>query len=91
MMGGYYNGYSPGTMMNGSGAWGVVMFVIGILLFLMIVAGIVLIFWALTRGTSHKSPGSSATETPLQILDKRYAAGEIDRKEYERIKNDLVS
>jgi putative membrane protein len=37
----------------------------------------------------NKNLGGHAPETPLEILKKRYAKGEITREEFDRIKNDL--
>jgi uncharacterized membrane protein len=36
------------------------------------------------------SPTPSATQTPLEILQTRYASGAISREEYETIRRDLV-
>ena len=45
-----------------------------------------LIRWLLTPSP----PGRSARDkTPLEILQERYARGEIDREEYEQKKRDL--
>lgn len=33
--------------------------------------------------------GGSARETPLEILNKRYAKGEITKEEYDRLRRDL--
>ena len=35
--------------------------------------------------------GSAQSDDPLTLLKKRYAKGEIDREEYERMKKDLTS
>lgn len=58
-----------------------------------------LLFWGLliycvftavrmmTRKKEEHGPGEG--ETPVEVLKKRYANGEIDREEFERIKKDL--
>lgn len=33
--------------------------------------------------------GGSVRETPLEILNKRYAKGEITKEEYDRLRRDL--
>jgi len=45
---------------------------------------VVLIFWWLVRGSQKND------ETGMDILKKRYAAGEIDRKTYLQMKKDIT-
>ncbi len=59
-----------------------------ILFWAMIILGIVaLAKWLLSAG----SPGSSASQQPLDILKQRYARGEITRDQYEQMRRDLES
>lgn len=37
---------------------------------------------------ASRTPNSN-NETPLEIIKRRYAKGEITREEYEKLKNDL--
>ncbi|MHB1326017.1 MAG: SHOCT domain-containing protein [Thermoleophilia bacterium] len=64
----------------------------GIILIILVVG---LVAWLLTQG--HVAGGCQTVarttvnaETPLEILSKRYARGEIDRNEYESRKHDLI-
>jgi len=58
-------------------------------LFAVILGGSVLAaVWYASR--KQKATGVSGSEpTPLDILKKRYASGEIDREEYERMREEL--
>ncbi len=40
-------------------------------------------------GSSQKKPEEMRPESPLDILKRRYAGGEIDREEFEQKKRDL--
>lgn len=58
--------------------------------FLFLILAGMLIYFVVTQ--ARKPPGQEGSpETPLDILKKRYARGEIDREEYERLKRDLES
>lgn len=51
----------------------------------------VVVVWLLLRlvqntGTQSSQPGESARD----VLDRRYASGEINKDEYDRIKQDLL-
>lgn len=72
-----------GRMLN-FGCGGNFMFML--LLFLVVVG--ILIYFFIQTSKSGKFSGPS-TETPLEILKKRYAKGEISKEEYEKIKQDL--
>ncbi len=61
---------------------------LGMVVFLVL---IILVVTALVKWLSDRNPGSGSEETPLQVLKKRYARGEIDEKEFERKKRDLES
>ncbi len=73
-----------GWGMGTSGMWGGP--IIMILVWALIIVGIVFLVRWVVRENRGDSP---ASETPLEILKKRYARGEIDRAQYERIKEDI--
>ncbi len=79
-------GYWPMGHMNGYGMYGMggglFMGIIGLVFLLLIVLG--LYYFVKNKGFQ---PGSN--ETPLDILKKRYAGGEITREEFERMKEEL--
>lgn len=68
-------GYSGSTM------W--ILIAIGVIV---VVLGLVVAFRAATGATGG---GSRTEESPLDILEKRYARGEITKEEFERMKRDL--
>jgi putative membrane protein len=54
-----------------------------------IIVGIVLIIRALRRDGGRAPTSSPSRDTALEILNARYARGEIDREEYLQRKRDL--
>jgi putative membrane protein len=53
---------------------------------------IVVLFFVIKAATgSSGGSGQSNTETPLEILKKRYARGEIDEAEFKRRRKELES
>ncbi len=58
-------------------------------LIVLILAGIGIYF--LFRISKSKGSDGSLIETPSDILNRRYANGEINKEEFDRMKNDLES
>jgi putative membrane protein len=56
--------------------------------FLIIILLIVVIYLAV-RNSHIRHHGSTLVDTPIDILKKRYAQGEITREQYEAMKQDL--
>jgi putative membrane protein len=50
---------------------------------------IILAIIFLIKASSDKSSSNEQRETPLEILEKRYARGEIDEEEFQRRKKEL--
>jgi putative membrane protein len=74
--------------MHGFGGMGLFGGWIGLLFNLAIIIGIViLVVWAVKRFTSGSV--SSGGQTPREILQARYARGEITRDQYQQILLDL--
>jgi len=72
------------------GSWG--LGGLGILFWIAVIVGLVLA----TRGIlwRRQGPGQEGTprpETPLEILQKRYARGDITKEDYEQKRRDLAS
>jgi len=53
---------------------------------LIIGAGVALVRWLATRNSGSSD---ARRRTPLEILQERYARGEIERQEYEQKRRDL--
>jgi putative membrane protein len=83
---GYLGSQGPGgwgpMMHYGFGYGGMFMWII-----FLIVIGLLIYFIVQAQKTKGQTP--THNESPLDILKKRYAKGEIAREEYERLKKDL--
>jgi putative membrane protein len=66
--------------------WGGMRMMFPSLLILIILILVPLFLWQ--RGFPFKSP-EDKSETPLEILKKRYAKGEITKDQFEQIKKDI--
>ncbi|MBN1249581.1 MAG: SHOCT domain-containing protein [Anaerolineae bacterium] len=61
---------------------------------LMVVIGVVVLgglIWLVSALARTGGAPTRVNEAPLEILKRRYAIGEIDREEFERIRASLVS
>lgn len=72
-------------MWNG---WGFGMIFMIALWILLIACIVVAVRWATQQ--RRALPSGRGGDTPLEILEQRYARGEIDKEEFERKKRDLV-
>jgi len=66
----------------------------GVIMWIIVIALIVAVVFLIVRvrknaGAHGRGSGSAGAETPLQIVQKRYAGGEISKEEYEDIKHNL--
>lgn len=79
-------GWNPGMM-----HWGYGGFMVMIVILVVLVVGVVFLFrWAGSNPGERLHDGTANTKkTAEQILDERYARGEITREEYLQIKDDL--
>ncbi len=83
---GYYGRQGPGgwgpMMHYGFGYGGMFMWII-----FLIVIGLLIYFFVQSQNTKGKMP--TENESPLDILKRRYAKGEITREEFDKMKKDL--
>lgn len=90
------NNFCPGVQYHGPGSgffdrWPHMMPFGGLFMWIiLILIVVILIAFISKRGsTSSEKNVFPREENPLDILKKRYAKGEIDREEFERIKKDI--
>ncbi len=82
---------APMAMMGGTMGGPMMAFPWGMLVMLLIPLGLIVLIGLLgVRLLGQRSPAASPPrESPLDILDRRYANGEVTREEYERVRADL--
>lgn len=78
-------------MYRGYGAGGELLMLLLMVVFVAaVVVGVVFLVRGISSGAgSTASPGAPAGERPQDIVKRRYAAGEIEREEYEQKLRDL--
>lgn len=82
----------PGGGMMGWGGFGgygmgFVGWIFMLLFWGLIIVGLVLVVrWLWDQGR----PGTGGADSPLEILKRRYARGEISKEEFDRMKQDLA-
>jgi putative membrane protein len=57
-------------------------------LILLILAGVI-VYFIFERSRRSRTPGGAAGESPVDILKRRYASGEITREEFDRLKKEI--
>lgn len=81
----------PGVGMMGGGwtGMGAVGWLVMLLFWGLLIVGVVLVVrWLWDRG--RPAAGAGPSETPLDILKRRYARGEINKEEDDRMKQDVA-
>ena len=80
---GHMGGWEGGHMMNyGYGYGGMFMWIL-----VLIVLGVAIYF--IVQSVKSKNVSGEARETPLDILKKRYAKGDITKEEFDQMKKEL--
>ncbi len=78
-------------MMGGFGGGGMLFGGLIMLAFwVLIIGGAVWLVWALARGGQFSLGAGVSQQKPLEILQARYAKGEITKEQYEAMKRDLA-
>ena len=83
---GYDWGHGPGMM----GEWGWFGGILMVIFWIAVIIGIIFLIRWLVQSTGSGGHGARSEESAMDILKKRYARGEIDKKEFEQKKKDLV-
>lgn len=83
----------PGGGMMGWGGYGFGLGIVGWIFMLLfwglIIVGLVLVVrWLWDQGRPRTDAGSG--DAPVEILKRRYARGEINKEEFDRMKQDLA-
>jgi putative membrane protein len=70
----------------GSGWWWMGGWLMMLVFWALVIAGIVV----LIRFATSAAPRRGGAETPLEILRRRYAAGELTKEQFEQMKRDVA-
>ena len=90
MMGGVMGGFGPGGMMGGwDSGWRFGGLITMVVFLALLGGGLYVLIRAIVGPGGTSSLQGQGRESPLEILKRRYARGEINREEFEQAKKDL--
>jgi len=83
----------PGASAGVGGWWGIPFLgmIFGMALVGVIIGGVVWFVQSVSRGGSRPGSSPTAAETPLEILKRRYASGELTKEQFEEMRRTLDS
>jgi uncharacterized membrane protein len=82
---------SEGTLKDMNMAFPTIIFVFGVIFWLMIAAAaVVVVVWVVRSRSLTPTTAAPTHEAPLDILARRFASGEIDADEYKRSRDLLT-
>jgi len=61
----------------------------GLMWVILIIVAVVVIYFVLNRSKHGGTLGNPDRESPMDILKKRYAKGEITKEEFDKLKKDM--
>jgi putative membrane protein len=61
----------------------------GLMWLILIIVAVVVIYFVLNRNKNYGPSEDSDRESPMDILKKRYAKGDITKEEFDRLKKDI--
>ena len=84
-------GYGHGGMRDPwmMGGYGIVSALVGVLFLAVVIGASVWLVQSLARGASG-GPALPRSETPLEILKRRYAAGDLTKDQFDVMKRDVA-
>jgi putative membrane protein len=88
---GRYNDWHMGRWMMGGWGMGWLGMIFMVLFWGLIIAGVIsLIRWLIQSPGKNKNNNNNISPKAIDILNERYARGEIERNEYETMKRDIL-
>ena len=83
-----WHGPMQGNWLSG---FGIGMMILMLLFWLLVIAGVVFLIWfiATSLRQGQQEPPRASPETPLEILKRRLASGEITTDEYQDLRRTL--
>ena len=79
----------PNMMSGIYGGWSIVGMILMFVFWALIITGIILLIVWIVRRVSYPGRDLSRTDKAIEILKERYARGEINKEDFEKMKKDM--
>ena len=79
----------PNMMGGFFGGWSILGMILMFVFWALIITGIILLIVWIVRRASYPGRDLSRTDKAMEILKERYARGEINKEDFERMKKDI--